>query len=499
LALAVGLFVLLSFGTILTKRPYCDEAWFASPALDLVENGRMGTHVLEPTGSHLSLLKPGARLDRIDQHTYWTMPIYFLVLAVAIKLFGFSLTVVRLPALLWGVGALAAWYVIVRRLGGSRQLATLTVCFIGLDYAFVDSAADGRMDMMCAALGFIAVAVYLVLRETRFLLAVVVSQTAAALSVFTHPNGVLASVALLFMLLYLDWQRLSWPVVPLMGAPYVLGGLGWLAYILQDQAAFAAQFGANAAIREFGLAAPLEAIRVEIARRYLEGHFLPLDSGLNGYLKLLILLGYVSALGFMIATPQLRGNRGYRLLLYITGLRFLMMAWGTVKNEYYLVHIIPFYAFFLACVASWLWHRFTGVRWVTASALCLILGLQLGWSLYRILWLRPYQKQYLPVVRFLKGSMTPQDLVCGSAELAFGLGFHDPRIVDDLSVGRWSGKQPTILVMDKWYYLQIATSFDKKAPDYYLYINRLLRDDFHEIYSQRDEYRVYRHNPPSLR
>jgi hypothetical protein len=495
---AVAVFVLLSIGTILTKRPWCDEAWFASPALDLVENGRMGTHILEPTGSHLSVLKPGVRLDRIDQHTYWVTPVYLLVLALAFKLFGFSLTVARLPALIWGGGGLAAWYVIVRRLDGSRQLAILTLFLIGVDYAFVDAASDVRMDMMCAALGFIAMAVYLALRETRFLAALLLSQAAAALSLFTHPNGLLASAALLFMLVYLDRERLSWQVAPLMGAPYVVAGVGWLSYILRDWTAFVAQFGANAGSRLAGLSAPLEAIRLEVSLRYLENHFLPSDGGLNGRLKLLILLAYLAALVFMIATPALRRNPGYRLLLHIAGLRFLMMAWGaSLKTASYLVHIIPFYAFFLACVTAWLWQRSSRVRWVTASVICLVVGLQLTWSVYRILWQRPYQTQYLPAVQFLREHMTQEDLVCGSADLAFALGFFNPRIVDDLWIGRWSGKRPTIVVIDHWYYNGVMVGFKEASPGYLPYVHQLLQEDFHEIYSQPDRYLIYRRNAPS--
>lgn len=495
LALAVLVFTSLAIASALTKRPWVDEAWFASPALDLAVNGRMGTHVLEPTGSHLSVLKLGVRLDRIDQHTYWVMPLHFVVLALWFKVFGFSLTILRLPAVCWGLAALGAWYLIVRRLGGSRGLGALTVLSIGVDYAFVNAASDGRMDMMCASLGFIALAVYLEFRVTRLLMAVLLSHTAAALSVFTHPNGVLAVAALLLTFLYLDWKRFSWSLLPIAGAPYVLAVLGWAAYIAQDRAAFVAQFGANAGGRGAGFEAPLEAIRLEIAQRYLEAHFLPPDVGLNGKLKLLILLAYAAALVFAIATPALRRHPGYRLLLYLTGLRFLMMAWGvSLKNAYYLVHILPFYGSFLACASWWLWQRSKAARWVAASVLCLFFGLQLSWSLYRVCVLQPYRKQYQTAVRFLKGQITPQDLVCGSADLAFAFGFDNPQIVDDLWVGRWTGKRPTILVVDKWYYYQILHSFDKKAPAYSAYITQLLGNDFHEIYTQRDEYQIYRRN-----
>ncbi|HXB71599.1 MAG TPA: glycosyltransferase family 39 protein [Candidatus Acidoferrales bacterium] len=492
------LFVLLALGSVLTKRPWCDEAWFASPGLDLAVNGRMGTHVLEPTGTALSLLKSGARLDRIDQHTYWVMPLHFLILAVWFKVFGFSLTVLRLPAVVWGLAALAAWYVNVRRLGGSGELAAMTLFFIGIDYAFVSSASDGRMDMMCASLGFVAMAVYLELRETRFSWAVLLSHAAAALSVFTHPNGVLASVSLVFMMFYLDRKRFSWTVLPLSGMPYVMAALGWAEYIMQDRAAFVAQFSANAANRSAGLTAPIEGIRLEIARRYLEGHFLP-EAGFNGRLKVLILLGYIAALAITAAVPALRRNQGYRLLLYLTALRFLMMAWGiSVKAEYYLVHIIPFYAFFLACAACWLWQRSNRVRWIAALLLGLVVGLQLSWSLYRIFWLRPYQNQYLPAVRFLEARITPQDLVCGSAELAFAFGFYNPQIVDDLWLGLWSGKRPTIIVVDKWYYRQEFAGPHTVAPAHFPYVTRLLRDDFTEIYSQGDDYLIYALKPGTV-
>jgi 4-amino-4-deoxy-L-arabinose transferase-like glycosyltransferase len=492
------LFITLAFGTILTKRPWIDEAWFASPGLDLAEHGRMGTHILEPTGSHLSVLRPGARLDGIDRHTYWVMPMHFLVLALTFKILGFSLAVDRLPALLWGLGALAAWYVIVRRLGGSRQLATLTLLFVGVDYSFVDAASDGRMDMMCAALGFIAMAIYLALRESRFLPAVLLSHTAAALGLFTHPNGMFAAVALVFMVLYLDRKRLSWAVAPLTAAPYLAAGLAWFAYIQQDRAAFAAQFGANASNRMAGLTAPLESIRMEIARRYLGGHFLPSNSAFGNRLKVLILVAYLAALVIVIATPALRSNPGYRLLLYLTGLRFLMMAWGaSLKEPYYLVHIIPFYAFFLACAAFWYWQRSQPLRWATAAVLCVVLALQVSWSLQRILWLRPYQTQYLPAIRFLREHMTPQDLVCGSADLAFGLGFDNPQIMDDLWMGRWSGRLPTIVVVDRWYYNSTMVGSRNVTLGYYSYVTQLLHDQYHEIYSQPDRYQIYGRNPPT--
>src|SRR5215471_21198282 len=107
------LFIILSGGRIATNRPWVDEAWFTGPALDLATHGHFGTHVLEPTGSHLSLFKPGAVLTGIDRHTYWIMPLYPLLLAAWGKLFGFSVFSMRVPSIFWGVLLLSALRIIV--------------------------------------------------------------------------------------------------------------------------------------------------------------------------------------------------------------------------------------------------------------------------------------------------------------------------------------------------------------------------------------------------
>jgi len=470
IAASVLVFIFLSTGTALTKRPWCDEAWFASPALDLVVNGRMGTQLLEPTGSFVSVQHPGVKLDRIDQRTYWVMPLYLLVSAAWFKAFGFSLTVMRLAAVAWGLVALAAWYVIVRRLGGSRGLATLAVFFIGIDSGFEDSASDGRMDMMCAALGFVALAAYLSLRESSFRLAVLASQAAAALSCFTHPNGAMASVTLLFLMLYLDRKQ--------------------FACILQDPAAFRAQFSANSLGRSMGLMAPIEGVWLEIKVRYLEAHFLPADGGAFGGIKVLVLAAYILALILMIALPPLRRTPGARLLLYLTGLRFLLMGVGlSFKYESYLVHILPFYAAILAWSMSWLWKQTGQTRWIVAMVLCTAIGVQSIWNLHRIFRFHPYQTKYQPALSFLKAHMTPKDFVYGSAELGFLFGFYNRQLVNDLLLGRWTGRQPTLSIVDKWRYYRNLISA-KQAPEYTDYVTGLLQKNYHTIYAQDEGYQI---------
>ncbi|HVG22106.1 MAG TPA: hypothetical protein VNI02_23930, partial [Blastocatellia bacterium] len=145
---AACLYAALTIGISLTKPPEIDEGWFASPALNLITRGSMGTTVLEPSGTLTS------KLTGINQHTYWVMPLHLLAQAGWYEVFGFSLFSMRTLSIAWGLVALASWFLIMRALSGSLKLSMMAAAFIALDYVFIMHASLGRMDMMCAALGF---------------------------------------------------------------------------------------------------------------------------------------------------------------------------------------------------------------------------------------------------------------------------------------------------------------------------------------------------------
>src|SRR4051794_29598953 len=73
--------VLLSSAFALTKRPWCDEAWFASPAYNLLHRGSMGTTILDPHGFPYT-----PDLKAIDRFTFWVMPAYFVAQAAWYKI-----------------------------------------------------------------------------------------------------------------------------------------------------------------------------------------------------------------------------------------------------------------------------------------------------------------------------------------------------------------------------------------------------------------------------
>jgi Dolichyl-phosphate-mannose-protein mannosyltransferase len=345
-AIAAGiflLFLLLACSQVLTKRPWVDEAWFAGAALDLATHGRLGTPVLDPAGSHLRLYKPDAVLTGIGEHTYWVMPLHLLQLAAWVSVFGFSVFTIRMPSVVWGLVTLASTGIIVQRLYGSSSAALIAMAVLAADFGFVDTAADGRMDMTCAGLGFAALAVYLSLRETNFQRALAVSHSLAAAALLTHPNGLLGGVALLLTVVYLDrgrWKPAAlWPTV----LPYLAGIGAWLLYALRSPFEFWAQFSANSAGRSNDLLMPWRGVWREITGRYLT-HYWPSGSW-PGKTKIIGLLFSVVAIAIVALSPQLRKAAGCRLLATLTAARFgLMSVVASAKFTYYMVYMIPYFA-----------------------------------------------------------------------------------------------------------------------------------------------------------
>src|SRR3954470_20180497 len=128
LAAILTISVLLSGAFALTKRPWCDEAWFASPAYNLINLGSMGTSILDPHGFTYA-----PDLKAIDRFTFWVMPAYFVAQAAWYKIVGFGLFSMRSLSIAWSVVALLSWFVIMRWITGNRNLALLAVLLLGTE------------------------------------------------------------------------------------------------------------------------------------------------------------------------------------------------------------------------------------------------------------------------------------------------------------------------------------------------------------------------------
>src|SRR5438552_11774787 len=149
LAGIVALYLVLAIAADRTYMPWCDEAWFATPGINLATNGTFGTPVLDETAVWNT-----RNLRGINQRTYWFMPLHPVVVAGWTFIAGTSLFAVRTLSMMWGLVALAAWFLIVRKLAepdGMRP-ALFMAFLLAIDFQFVWYAGVGRMDMMTEAL-----------------------------------------------------------------------------------------------------------------------------------------------------------------------------------------------------------------------------------------------------------------------------------------------------------------------------------------------------------
>lgn len=466
LAAILVLYLLLSVGRAVSDRPVCDEGWFANPAYNLMTSGSMGTTVLETKGT---------LLGGLERHSYWIMPLSPWLQAGWYKIFGFGLFQMRAISMLFGLVALTSWFFILKALWGDERVALLSVLLIAVDFAFIRSASNGRMDMMAAALGFAAFAAYLNLRDRDLRIAILSSHSLVVASGLTHPNALLPFFSLLFLTLFFDRHRIGVREALIALLPYAIGGAMLAVYISPEPALFIHQLSGNANNRLWGLVSPLAAFKAELYDRYLG-----IGSAGPQYLKVLLFLPYAAGLFGAIAAPQIRKSKAFQALLGCIAIYFtyFTLIEGT-KLYYYLVHLTPFYA---AILAAWIFHLRERVflrPWLITVALAGFILLQVSGVIY-VIRRHSYTNSYLPAVAFLAPHKT--DLIMGGAELGFGLRFPD-NLLDDERLGYNSGKRPELIVIDDRY--QRDWNVMRTAhPEVYQYLNQLTTKQYRIVYHQ---------------
>jgi 4-amino-4-deoxy-L-arabinose transferase-like glycosyltransferase len=474
----LGVFLLLSVATVLTKLPFCDEAWYGNPALNLLTHGSMGTTVLESAGV--------PRLQGLPEHTYWEMPLYILTEAAWFKAVGFGLIRQRLLSTFWGMILLISWMIFVQRVTDDQKAAFLCGGLLAVDALFVSIGSTGRTDMMCAALGCAALASYMCLREKNLAGAVIVSQTLVATSGMTHPNGLVYFIALLVVSFWWDRGRLSLRYVGLAAIPYLAGALLWGAYIAQNPSDFRAQFGISAASRLGGLLSPLLALQQEIALRYMGTYWQgsSVQSSNLGRMRILILAVYLAGVAGAALTPAIRRQKPARLLLVLSALTFLFMVlYEGAKQVPYLILILPYFA---ALSAVFYLHIRKALPSIAAAVLVSFVILNVVPTLY-LVYRNDFQSRYVTAVRLLQRELPQDGILMGGAELGYGLGFD--RVIDDYDFGYESGKQANLLVVNDRYQEEQA-KLRRKRPEVDQYIENTLSRKYSFMFDS-GAYRIY--------
>ena len=480
-------FVALAIFCAHTNLPWSDEAWFASPAFNLITKGNFGTSVLDPTASFRT-----NNLTGIHEHTYWIVPLFPLVEAAWFRATGYGLMQVRYLSIVWGLVALWAWYRMLKILTGDERVAVLAMGLMAIDFTFVWTSSVGRMDMMCAALGGAGLTAFLIMRERNFTRAVLVSQSLIVAAGLSHPMPAGYACGLLALTLYWDRKRIRPLHVLVAAAPYVAGAIGWGFYIMRAPHDFMLQFGGNAAERGLPLNNPLAIIHSQVVVRFLQMFGMAPDTRGFSHIKILILAAYAAGVLGVVLDREIRRRRSTRSLLLVSGVTLLVMiALDREAQHQYLIHFVLWMISLTAVVGVSWWDRRTVPRGALVTVLLLVCLVQVA-TIGRRVSQRAYSTLYLATTGYLKAHAQGKDVIMGSAELAFQLGYAD-NLVDDPRLGFRSGKRPNFIVIDKNRYAEWIPQYEQREPETYRYVHGMMDREFHQVL-ENDAYRVYARN-----
>jgi hypothetical protein len=480
-------FVALAVFCAHTNLPWSDEAWFASPAFNLITKGNFGTSVLDPTATFRT-----NNLTGIHEHTYWIVPLFPLAEAAWFQAIGYGLMQARYLSILWGLVALWAWYRMLKILTGDERVAVLAMGLMAVDFTFVWTSSVGRMDMMCAALGGAGLTAFLILRERNFTQAVLVSQSLIVAAGLSHPMAAGYACGLLALTLYGDRKRIRPLHVLVAAAPYAAGAIGWGLYIMRAPHDFMLQFGGNAAERGLPLNDPLAIIHSQVVVRFLQMFGMASDTRGFSHIKILILAAYAAGVLGVLLDGEIRRQRSTRSLLLVSGVTLIVMiALDREAQHQYLIHFV-LWMISLTAVAgvSW-WDRRSVPRWALVAGLLVVCLVQVATTGRRVSQ-RAYSTIYLTTTDYLKTHAQAKGVIMGSAELAFQLGYTD-NLVDDPRLGFRSGKRPNFVVIDKNRYAEWIPQYEQREPETYRYVRGMMDREFHQVL-ENDGYRVYARN-----
>jgi hypothetical protein len=206
-------------------------------------------------------------------------------------------------------------------------------------------------------------------------------------------------------------------------------------------------------------------------------------------LRALVLVAYIAGVAGVLSSRSLRRQAGVRPLLLIGAVYFALLPFLRSPNSHdYLVHMVPLYCALLALWLTSIWDRRTLPRPLVATAAAGLVLLQIGGVAQRA-YANTYLRNYQPVVEYLQAHRGPDDLIMGSAELGFSVGFTS-HLIDDTRLGYYSGRHAEFIVIDDRYQDWID-GFPVSAPAVGQHVERLLREQYIKVYDQ-NTYVVYR-------
>ncbi len=484
LIIIAAIYLAAAISSANTLLPNVDEAWFTIPGYNLAENGYFGTSTLDETSSFRQV-----KLDGVRTYTYWIMPVFPLTQAIWGKVLGFGLIQTRSVSILFGLIALLSWYCLIRKTTGEVRPALIAAAILAIDYHFVYAASLGRMDMMTAALGISALAVFIVGRGRSFDRAVFFSYSLTATAFFTHPLGLIWAVSLTILIIFYDYKNLRLKHMAFAAAPFLILGALWSLYILQRPDLFAIQFGGNASDRWGFFKAPFAELQREIQLRYLANFGIGENLNRAGQIKVVLLLAYAASIVGILAVESLRKSKAAQFLMLVALQEFAMLILlDGMKQPYYMIHITPTLTAITAVFVDWLLKN-KKLRFPAVGLLTIILAVHFGTHLLRLK-RDEYRTSYLAVSAMLNRNVRADDLVIASSELWFG-SERRGNLLDDYRFGYLTGRKADFIVIDRSHYKDWFKNLAEREPETFRYMENLLREDYSMIYDD-SIYQVYK-------
>jgi hypothetical protein len=384
-------------------QPFVDEAWAANRAWGFLQNGRAyGT-----LDSDFMQVFPG----------YWTYFPFLPVLMQALPLWLVrppQLMPLRLLSFFCGLVLLGSMYVIAFRLLGQRY-AVMTVFLVAFSWPFSISAHLARADIIAAALGYGALALYLTPTIPRFWHGLIAG-CLVGLAFECHPNALIFGPALVGICCgsepLLAWKRGDfWGVV----SGGFLGGLIYLAlHVLPYPRTYTTLTNIFFSSTH---TPPLLAGDLNLIMR----SFVRLGRFLLGFSPLLIVAA-ISGVN-LIRTGSQRARRA--LVLAIT-LICVGALWIRNRAFYYAILITPAIELLAAPMIVDEFNRQWRGRLVDYARKVLVLGITIG-SILRVLGASQinYYPDYLATQSRLTRLALPGERIMGSQTYWFGLHQHD--------------------------------------------------------------------------
>jgi hypothetical protein len=471
-------FLVLSIGYSLTRQPWWDEGLFADPAINFRNSGHLGSTVL---ATHGFMNFPG-----VHQFTFWQLPLYLISLGAWLRIVPVTIFWIRMFSVVWGAIYIYAWFAMTRRLSQNQTLGLLVSSVVALDYAVVMAASNGRMEMMCAALGQVAVAYFICNRESNWTRAIAVAACFGAASLFCHPLGAICNLSLAAVVA-LNWRDIRWRGLALAVLPYTIGLAVYACYVLQAPDIFLTQARAAYLFRIHEGRGLLVSIAQDFHTRYWNLYFQAL-SGVKR-LKVASLLFGVLGTVLLAFDRKWRSQPLGRMLLVMAAIGYVgVAALDNMGHPVYSIYSMPILS---ACGAVWVyatWQRSLYFRYLPALLLSASILATVGGNCAKIAE-NNYRRLYDPAIGVIRANLPPGGVVMGGSELGFALGFQSKTLIDDRYAGYATGKAPDVFVRNEYY----STSEFLREYTREEYARKLLATQYHVVFDNT-AFRVYARN-----